>query len=115
MRSGELSIVAGIYCFMTAYLSESMEWVIASGFLLSFGVILMVDEFMTERIKSQLVNPTKRVRKKSEVEFKGYHPSPFSDEPDPRRAKMISAPLPTEERPRTKEEPHPLDGILFDR
>lgn len=46
MKSGELSIVAGVYLLTLAYMTDTMEWIVAGGLLLIFGVILMMIDIM---------------------------------------------------------------------
>lgn len=75
MKSGELSIVAGVYLLTLGYMMNGTEWIVAGGAILIFGVVLMCSEIFPFKVR-----------------VKGEERSP----------RMITMPLPSEPRPRSK-------------
>lgn len=61
MKSGELSIVAGVYLLTLAYMMGSVEWTLAGGLLLLFGVVLMMSELLSDKDARVLTDEEKKV------------------------------------------------------
>lgn len=80
MKSGELSIVAGVYLLTLAYMTDRIEWIVAGGLLLIFGVVLMCVDMIPKREEQRMVT------------------MPLPSEPRP-RAKFITLPEPSFPRP----------------
>lgn len=61
MKSGGLSIVAGVYLLTLGYMMDGIEWTLAGGLLLIFGAVLMTVELLSDSDARVLDEEEKRV------------------------------------------------------